>query len=162
MKLNELEGGIIMKIRKLTEWILGGRNPGNYILFSDIDMKYSNEVPKYLYSLENKEGYGTSIHFLDKSLYLGKRVKFSGMIMTKSIKEYAGLWIRAEQEGRNHWDVYHINSNPLSETNPWKEYCVILDVPKNIETLSVGVSLKGTGHIWFSSMTIETIDKKNN
>ncbi len=30
MKLNELEGGIIMKIRKLTEWILGGRNPGNY------------------------------------------------------------------------------------------------------------------------------------
>ncbi|MED2492227.1 hypothetical protein P4120_30275 [Bacillus thuringiensis] len=82
--------------------------------------------------------------------------------MTKSVKEYAGLWIRAEQQEKDIWEVYHINSNSLSVENSWKEYFVILDVPKNIETLSVGVSLKGTGHIWFSSMSVEIVDKKNN
>ncbi|MBR9660379.1 MULTISPECIES: AraC family transcriptional regulator [Bacillus cereus group] len=151
-----------MKTSKVTEWILGGRNPGNYILYNDINVKYTNEVSKKLYSLENHQGYGTSYCFLDKHLYVGKRVKFSGMIMTKSVKEYAGLWIRAEQQEKDIWEVYHINSNSLSVENSWKEYFVILDVPKNIETLSVGVSLKSTGHIWFSSMSVEIVDKKNN
>ncbi|WP_342715408.1 AraC family transcriptional regulator [Bacillus paramycoides] len=150
-----------MKTSKVTEWILGGRNPGNYILYNDVNMKYSNDVSKNLYSLEDKEGYAAVFHFLDENLYLGERVKFSGMIMTKAVKEYAGLWIRAEQQGNDLWEVYHIHSDPISTTNSWEEYRVILDIPKNIETLSVGVSLKGTGHIWFSSMSVEIVDEKN-
>lgn len=150
-----------MMTSKVTEWMLGGRNPGNYILYNDFDVKYSNEISKNLYSLENHEGYGTAFHFLDKNLYLGERVKFSGMVMIKLVEEYTGLWIRAEQEGKDLWEVYRIHSIPLNVRNQWKEYCVILDVPQNIETLSVGVSLKGTGHIWFSSMSVEIVDKKN-
>ncbi|PFF16245.1 AraC family transcriptional regulator, partial [Bacillus anthracis] len=60
-----------MKTSKVTEWILGGRNPGNYILYNDINVKYTNEVSKNLYSLGNHEGYGTSYCFLDKHLYVG-------------------------------------------------------------------------------------------
>ncbi|TEA45659.1 AraC family transcriptional regulator [Bacillus sp. BH2] len=150
-----------MKARKIAEWILGGRNPSNYILYNDVSMKYFNEISKSLYSLKNHDGYGTVFHFLNKSLYLGERIKFSGMIMTKEVKEHSGLWIRAEQQGKDVWEIYHIPSGPLSATNSWEEYFVILDVPKNIETLSVGVSLKGSGHIWFSSMRVEIVDKKN-
>ncbi|EFI65088.1 MULTISPECIES: hypothetical protein [Bacillus] len=150
-----------MKVKKVKEWILGGRNPANYILYNDFDVKYSNEASKNLYSLENHDGYGTAFHFLDKNLYLGKKVKFAGMVMTKLVKEYTGLWIRAEQAGEDLWEFYHIHSDPLNVTNQWKECSVIVDVPKSIEALSVGVVLKGTGHIWFSSMSVEIVNTKN-
>ncbi|MED3352678.1 hypothetical protein P4388_29490 [Bacillus thuringiensis] len=83
----------------------------------------------------------------------------SGMIRTKSIQEYADLWIRGEKPN-DLWGIKSLECEPIKEKESWKEYSIIVDIPIDVKRLSVGLTLEGEGHIWFHSMNVEIIKKK--
>lgn len=149
----------IMNDNFLTEWMLGGKTPSNYFLYNTFDINGINKFVHYLHSIQSIEGYGVVFCFLNKNLYLGERIKLSGMIRTKSIQEYADLWIRGEKPN-DLWEMKSLECDSIKEKDSWKEYSIIVDIPIDVKRLSVGLTLKGEGHIWFHSMKVEIIKEK--
>ncbi len=149
----------MMKVNFLTEWMLGGKTPSNYFLYNTPESNVTNEIVHYMHSIQNTEGYGVAFCFLNKNIYSGKRIKLSGMIRTKAILEFADLWIRGEKSN-DLWASKSLECNPMVEKDSWKEYSIIVDIPIDIKRLSVGLILKGEGHIWFHSMNVEIIKDK--
>lgn len=148
-----------MNVNFLTEWMLGGKTPSNYFLYSTPDNDIINKFVHYMHSIQNIEGYGVAFCFLNDNLYLGKRIKLSGMIKNRSIEEYVHLWIRGEKSN-DLWEIKSLECHPEEKEGGWKEYSIIVDIPNDIKRLSVGLTLKGEGHIWFHSMKIEIIKEK--
>ena len=143
----------------LTEWMLGGKTPSNYFFYNIPSSEEGNPIIHYLHSIQSIEGYGVVFCFLNKNLYLGERIKLSGMIRTKSIQEYADLWIRGEKPN-DLWEMKSLECDSIKEKDSWKEYSIIVDIPIDVKRLSVGLTLKGEGHIWFHSMKVEIIKEK--
>ena len=143
----------------LTEWMLGGKTPSNYFLYNTFDINGINKFVHYLHSIQSIEGYGVVFCFLNRKLYSGKKIKLSGLIMTKSIRKSADLWIRGKSSN-DLWEIKSLDCNPVNEIECWKEYAIILDIPNDIKNLSVGLTLKGEGYIWFHSMKVEIVMEK--
>ncbi|ANE89320.1 TPA: AraC family transcriptional regulator [Bacillus cereus] len=143
----------------LTEWMLGGKTPSNYFFYNIPSSEEGNPIIHYLHSIQSIEGYGVVFCFLNRTLYSGKKIKLSGLIMTKSIRKSADLWIRGKSSN-DLWEIKSLDCNPVNEIECWKEYAIILDIPNDIKNLSVGLTLKGEGYIWFHSMKVEIVMEK--
>ncbi|WP_242307555.1 AraC family transcriptional regulator [Bacillus cereus group sp. BfR-BA-01331] len=146
-----------MHITEISTWILAGQNPNKYILCTENITKY--EASRCLYSTEKDTlGYGTVLTFLNEKLYSGNRVKFSGILMGEHVNSYAGLWIRAESDTLDLFGFDNLYPHSLFGTTSWKEYHVVLDVPKDCNTLSLGIALRGSGKVWFKEMNLGIVD----
>ena len=44
-------------------------------------------------------------------------------------------------------------------TTGWKKYEIVLDVPQQATNLAYGALLDGTGEIWISDLSFETVDR---
>ena len=58
------------------------------------------------------------------------------------------------------WEMKSLECDSIKEKDSWKEYSIIVDIPIDVKRLSVGLTLKGEGHIWFHSMKVEIIKEK--
>jgi len=51
----------------------------------------------------------------------------------------------------------NMQSRPLKGTADWQSFDVVLDVPKDATSISFGVLLTGSGSVWVSNASFETV-----
>ena len=94
--------------------------------------------------------------------YGGKRVRFSGVLRTSSVDQWAGVYLFAGSYNTRMLDPLAMPTGfGKSGTNPqWQPVSVVIDVPQDVETIRMGLILVGNGQAWLSDLKFEEVDNE--
>ena len=147
-----------------TGWIKAGSKPKSYDMGIDKGAGQGGKNAATIKSIDKKiDGFGTLMQQCLPDKYLGKRVRMSGLLKTKDVSDWSGLWMRVDtKEGNknNPFDNMHDGKKDRSikGTTDWTKYEIVLDVPLSSTNLAFGALLVGTGQIWFDKLNFEVVD----
>lgn len=145
---------------KIKGWFLSGGNPFNYEIGVDRKTVHQGKASGYLKSttVQDSTEFGTMMQQFKAEKYLGKRIKLSGFIKTKDVETFAGLWMRVDSASEDTLQFDNMSNRPITGTNEWNHYSIVLDIPENSATISFGLSLMGKGNVWIDSLTFMEVD----
>jgi len=88
--------------------------------------------------------------------YRGKRVRFSALAKSDAVEGWAGLWMRVD-EGEKSVAFDNMQQRPITGTQDWTRYSVVLDVSENADGIFFGTLTNGKGQVWVSSIRFEEV-----
>jgi len=146
-----------------TGWFKAGSKPQSYEmgLVKGAGQKSKNAAT--IKSIDKTiEGFGTLMQQSNPDKYLGKRIRLTGMLKTKDVSSWAGLWLRIDTKTSIKaavFDNMHDGKKDRSVkgTTDWTKYYIVLDVPSNASNIAFGALISGTGQIWFDNLNIEIV-----
>lgn len=147
-----------------TGWFKAGSAPGSYDMGIDKGAGQDGKNAATIKSIDKEiDGFGTLMQNYLPDNYLGKRVRMSGMVKTKDVADWAGLWFRIDQKGSPKsigFDNMHDGKKDRSikGTTEWSKYEIVLDVPVRATNMAFGALLAGTGQLWFDNLKFEIVD----
>jgi hypothetical protein len=147
-----------------TGWFKAGSEPKSYDMGIDKGAGQDGKNTATIKSNAKKiKGFGTLMQNCLPDNYLGKRVRMTGLVKTKDVSDWAGLWFRIDENGStkslgfdNMKDGKKDRS--IKGTTDWTKYEIVLDVPLSSSNLAYGALLVGTGQIWFDDIKFEVVD----
>jgi RNA polymerase sigma factor (sigma-70 family) len=88
----------------------------------------------------------------------GKRIRLSGWIKTKDVKECAGLLVAAYNDaGASVLEDISAGSRPIHGTTDWQKYQIVTDVPDDASRIVLGVQLYCAGELWCDDFEVEVV-----
>lgn len=147
-----------------TGWLIAGSHPKSYDMGIDKGAGQNGKAAATIKSTAKKiNGFGTLMQICLPDNYLGKRVRMSGLLKTKDVADWAGLWFRVDEKGTNKSSGFDNMKDGKTDrsvkgTTDWTRYEIVLDVPLNTSNLAYGALLSGTGQIWFDEIKFEVVD----
>lgn len=143
-------------------WFLSGDNPDGYLIGKDEAVIYKGVDSGFINSKQERvTGFGTIMQQTSIKKYVGKQLDISAVIKTNEVKDWAGLWVRIDDENMKYLWFDNMQSRPIKGTAGWKRYHTTFDVPDNSSTLNFGVLLVGSGSVWINQVSLnEVIGKK--
>ena len=141
-------------------WLIGGSNPNDYKLSVDTETFHTKSPSGVVKSTKNNpSGFATLMQEFQAKKYLGKRMRLKAFIKTKSVDGWAGLWMRVDGAGHEVLSFDNMKNRQLTGTNDWKQYEVVLDVPKDSKLIAFGILLSGKGNVWIDDIKFEEVTK---
>ena len=138
-------------------WILAGDHPQNYDTGVDKDVVYQGHPCAYLKPKPSAtEGFGTLMQRFDAAQFAGKRVRLSAWVKSENVDDWAGLWMRVDS-GTKSVAFDNMQNRAIKETTGWRNYAVVLDVPKDATVISFGILVSKSGTVWLNSAQFETV-----
>jgi len=142
-------------------WYLAGSKPQDYQTGVN-DTQYNGHRVAFLRSVAaTPTGFGTLMQDFRADDYAGKRVRFSAMLKTENVAEWAGIWMRIDKNiGSSSPKMLvldNMHDRPVKGTEDWKPCQVVLDVPKDATSIFFGLTLNGSGNVMMSDAKIETV-----
>jgi len=101
-------------------------------------------------------GFATLMQSISAIRYTGRRVRFAAVIRTHEVDDWAGLWLRVDTSAGRH-QLDNMQDRALTQTTPWQEAAVVLDVIERATSLHFGVLLGGTGAVDFAKPSFEVV-----
>jgi len=139
-------------------WFVSGNSPKSYEMGVDVGKGQSGGNAATIKSVEKKiSGFGTLMQQIKPDKFLGQRIKMTGYVKSENVKKAAALWLRVDR-GAKPVSFDNMQQRPIKGTSEWKQYEIVLDVPKDATGISFGALLTGTGQIWFDSLSFEIVD----
>jgi hypothetical protein len=144
------------------DWFLAGSAPQDYVV---VPSKEPGLVSS-LHSISNEpvHGFGTWMTQVDASPYVGKRVRLRARVSAKSVKGWAGLWMRVDEKkpldsdsSPNTLAFDNMADRPLTGTSDAAPYSVVLNVPPGAAKIYYGVLLNDTGEVGISDLKLEVV-----
>ena len=141
-------------------WFKAGSKPKSYDMCIDKGAGQGGKNVATIKSIDKKiDGFGTLMQNSSPQKYLGQRVRMTGFVKSKDVKEKSGLWFRVDQaNSRKSLAFDNMYDRPVLGTTDWKKYEIVLDIPHNASKLAYGALLAGTGQIWFDNINFEIVD----
>ena len=114
--------------------------------------------------------YVSAIQYVNSQGYEGKRVRFSGVLKSQGITQWAGVWLAPREvtsfvdrsdsamRGRTPMDPLPAGNGVGSGDKDWHQVTVVIDVPQEPTRLSMGLGLVGNGQAWLSDLKFEEVD----
>lgn len=100
--------------------------------------------------------FGTLMQTFSPEEYLGKRVRFTARVKADDVQEWAGIWMRADAE-KKAVAFDNMQDRPIQGTMPWTLQTIVLDIPKNADSLSIGILLHGKGEVMWDRIKLEIV-----
>jgi len=133
-----------------------------YLVGIDHSDAYSGSASAHVVSRSASPPVFGGIHQnVNAEQYRGKRVRFTGFLKTKGVKDWAGLWIRADDSNGNvlEFDNMQTSGRSIHGDTDWQKYSEVMDVPADARTLFFGAVLLGSGEYWFDAAQLEVVDQ---
>jgi hypothetical protein len=146
-------------------WMLAGSRPADYDSAVDSQTVYNGRPSAYLRYVSANEpksgGFGTLMQSFAATAYIGQRVRFSANVRSDSVQEWAGLWMRVDQNAatRKVLAFDNMQNRSIKGTTEWRSYEVVLDVPEGSTSISLGILMGGKGTVWLNSANVEVVPK---
>lgn len=138
-------------------WFLAGSKPSEFETGLDPGQAYLGHKSVYLKSKQlSVDGFGTLMQQFTAEQYLGKRVRLSGLVKSREVTEWAGLWVRVDS-GRGVVAFDNMQSRPIKGTTDWRHCEVVLDVPKDATGIALGILLTGPGEVWLNGANFNVV-----
>ncbi len=142
-------------------WGGGGQD---YELRVDRTVKHTGKASGSIKSTATEPTwYGAFTQAFKPDDFRGKRLRMTAYVKSKDVENHAGLWMRIEAiDGKGNYSLSSdfMGDRPIKGTNDWKQYEVVLDVPKEDSAqIFFGVLLAGKGQVWVDDFKFEAVDK---
>ena len=90
--------------------------------------------------------------------YRGARVRYAATVDVRDVTGWAGLFFRADGAQKKTLAFDDLRARPLRGTRACARVSVVVQVPKEAELLSLGLSLEGPGALELSDVALERVD----
>lgn len=149
--------------QKIKGWELSGSHPFNYEIGMDREVFHKGKASGYIKSVtagsQDELGeFGTMMQQFKADKYIGKRLKFSGFLKSKSVDSFCGFWMRIDDKLEDVLQFDNMSNRPINGDSEWNHYAIVLDVPENSAIISFGVLLSGNGKVWIDELKFEEVD----
>ncbi|WP_242731665.1 hypothetical protein [Bacillus altitudinis] len=91
--------------------------------------------------------------------YRGERLQFSAFVKSEDVKGSAGLWMRIDHSSGEVLAFDNMMNRPITGTNGWNHFSVVLDISVKSEVIAFGILLNGQGQIWMDELIFKTVDE---
>lgn len=140
-------------------WFMAGSSPGNYRAGVDKVTTQNGHPSAYLRSaVPVTGGFGTLMQTISATEYTGKRVRLHACVRARDIRDWAGMWMRVDRE-RTMVAFDNMQNRPIEGSEEWTAHDVVLDVPADATSISLGILLSGTGEVWMSDLRFEAVSQ---
>ncbi len=151
-------------VKRVYSWFIAGKCPQDYVYGKDDRVIYEGKKTSYLKAKETastaKHDFGTLMQKVSADNYRNKRVRFSTVVKSEEVQNWAGLWMRVDgAESEPMLGFYNMQDRPIKGTTDWQKYEVVLDVPEESTYICFGFLLLGHGQLWFSEPQLEVVGK---
>lgn len=139
----------------------GGTPMNQYKRGTDPDVQRDGQTSVFIESVKGaKPPFGTMTQVFSAEDFAGKRVQYRGYVKTKDVTGIgAGLWLRADDAERRTLQMDNMEKRSVKGTKDWTEVSIVLDVPKEASSFTMGVILAGQGRMWVSGLSFEVVDR---
>jgi len=140
-------------------WILAGSKPANYQTGVDKRMIENGQPSAFLKSqVPVSDGFGTLMQMIAANEYAGQRVRLRASVRSQDVSSWAGIWMRADK-GTAMVAFDNMQNRAIKGTQDWKRCDVVLDIPADATAIAFGILMSGTGEVWMSNVSFETVGK---
>jgi hypothetical protein len=105
-------------------------------------------------SVDQPTGFGALVQAIAAPRYLGRRVRYSAMVRTSEVTDWAGLWLRVDGPTGT-LVIDNMQDRALRGTTAWTEAAIVLDVTEQATKLLFGALLDGAGAVDLSRLRFE-------
>jgi hypothetical protein len=109
----------------------------------------------------SKDGFATLMQSIAAQDYAGKRVRLTAQVQGDELAGWGGLWLRgdvSQQGGQQDVRVFdNMQQRPLKGSFGWREASVVLQIPKEVDSLHFGFLVAGTGKLRATQFRLETV-----
>ena len=143
-------------------WVLSGSHPGEYEMGMDYEIVHQGKTSAYIKAKEDVThgGFTTLMQIFKADKYRGKRLRLTAFIKSKSVKDWAGLWMRVDGKDTEPLAMDNMQNRPIKDTTNWEPYSVVLDIKEEALGIAFGILLSGEGCIWADSFRLDEVDEK--
>ena len=143
-------------------WSFDAPRKAEFEVGLDKNIAHSGTQSAYMCSkVKNPKPFAYLMQCFNPHEYLGKRLRMSAWVKTKSVESACQLWIRVDVEGRstNRTGVCHDNmaDRPIQGSTDWTQYDLVVDVPKKSYNIDFGLMLLSSGEAWLDDITFESV-----
>ncbi len=138
-------------------WFLAGSNPQNYDMGTEKNPERNSTVA-FLKSKKDQSGFGSIMQVFSASNYLGKRIRLTGYIKSSDVANWAGMWLRIDGDKNKMLGFDNMQKRAVKGNTAWKQYSIVLDVPKESQSINYGVLLDGEGSVWVDDFKFEVVN----
>ena len=85
--------------------------------------------------------------------FTGGRLELRGFLRTVDISNFAGLWMREDDDG-GAVAFDNMQSRQLKGTSEWTEYAIVLPLNRTAKRLVFGVLASGSGRVWADDLRL--------
>ena len=103
--------------------------------------------------------YTRTVRVNDIDRYRGRRARMSVYLRSDNVRDDAGPYLTAMNTITTLAATFGRRPLPVKGTVGWLRYTVTLDVPKEADSLEMGVLLRGSGTIWIDTIDCEAVEK---
>jgi eukaryotic-like serine/threonine-protein kinase len=138
-------------------WLFNVEIPGEFEFVVDPEVTHAGHASGSLRSLVSRpNGFSVVMRTASAASYLGKRVRLSGFVKARDVRDWSGLWMRVDgPNGASAFD--NMQDNVIDGTRDWTRYAVVLDVAADARDIAFGLLLAGAGHVWVEGMKLEIV-----
>jgi hypothetical protein len=139
-------------------WFKGGSHDRQYDMGRDAKVVLGGRASGFIRS--NKpasEGFGTYMQMFEADEYRGKRVQFSAMVKAEAVADWAGLWMRIDDDKQRANAFDNMQGREIKGTSHWVRQSVVLDVAADAKAVAIGVLLNGKGSVWINDVRFEVV-----
>jgi hypothetical protein len=142
-------------------WFMAGSHPSDYEQGIDSSNRYHDQKSAFVRAnIPHPSGFGTLMQMFKADLYRNKRMRFSGVVKSEGVDDWAGLWMRVDGPGKESLRFDNMQTRPIVGTTEWQRYRVILDVPEEATNVAFGILLGGKGQVWLSDVQFEETEEE--
>ncbi|HEX2120795.1 MAG TPA: hypothetical protein VHL59_04060 [Thermoanaerobaculia bacterium] len=134
-------------------WHLAGNRPADYFAVAEAGAGVLGS------KTQDAPGFGTMMQTFRADEYRGKRLRLTADVRSENVAGWAGVWMRVDAVGNRTLSFDNMQSRPIKGTSAWAPYSVVLDVPRDSESISFGILLAGTGKVWIDNVSFEEVDR---
>lgn len=86
--------------------------------------------------------------------FAGAQLELRGFLRTADVSDYAGLWMRQDDDAGGMLALDNMQARQLKGTTEWTEYAITLPLNKAAKRLVFGVLASGTGRVWADDLRL--------
>lgn len=106
---------------------------------------------------DNTNEAGALFQTIKAEHYRGQRLRLTGQLKTEAVEDWTGLVMRVADSSNETLSFDSLQKYAITGDTDWKRYEIVLDVPENSATISVGLILEGKGTVWLDDVQIEVV-----
>ena len=142
-------------------WIASGSHPQDYEMGIDQEVSHDGKASGTIKSVTDRPaGFGMLMQTISADKYRGKRLRLTGYIKSKGVKQWSGLWMRVDGKKYLPLAFDNMQDRPVKGTSGWQKVEIVLDVPEKAVSIAFGLLLMGGGQVWVDDIQLETVDHK--
>lgn len=141
----------------MQDWFMAGSHPKDYTHGIDTVITYEGKKAAHLRcQVDEPGGFGTLMQSFKADNFHNKRMRFSAVVKSEGVANWAGLWMRIDGNDRGEsLEFDNMQERPIEGNTDWKKYQVVLDVPPKGASVHLGILLDGKGQVWLSDVHFE-------